>query len=164
MESKIINIGEKKLVGFSMRTNNATELNPETNKIGPFVQQYFANQLAKKIPFRTKPGVTYAGYYNYATDEYGDYRFFLGEEVSEISHAYPDNMNALIIPAGKFFCLTTDVGPIAQVEVEGWKKIWNMTSEEMGGKRHYLVDFVVYDERAANRNNAEVDIYIGLVG
>lgn len=162
METKLVHITEKKLVGFSMLTNNATELNPETNKIGPFIQQYAANHLAETIPFRINPGTTYAAYYNYSSDEHGDYRYFLGEEVSEIAHEYPESMNAVIIPAGKFLCITTDRGPVAKVVVEAWMAIWKMTPEELGGKRHYLVDFEVYD-RATDPNNAQVDIYIGLV-
>jgi predicted transcriptional regulator YdeE len=37
-----------------------------------------------------------------------------------------------------------------------------MTAADFGGKRQYLADFEVYDQRAANPNSAVVDIYIGI--
>ena len=37
-----------------------------------------------------------------------------------------------------------------------------MTSDDLGGERRYSTDFEVYDERAANPQNAVLDIYVGI--
>ena len=42
------------------------------------------------------------------------------------------------------------------------KKIWQMGPSDWPGKRSYIADFEVYDDRAADPSNAVVDIFIGL--
>ncbi len=37
-----------------------------------------------------------------------------------------------------------------------------MSEEVLGGKRNYIADFEVYDQRASDVNHAVVDIYIGI--
>ncbi len=39
-----------------------------------------------------------------------------------------------------------------------------MRTDNLGGKRKYIADFEVYDQRAANPNQAVIDIYIGIEG
>lgn len=34
--------------------------------------------------------------------------------------------------------------------------------KNFGGKRKYIADFEIYDQRAADPNNAVIDIYIGM--
>jgi len=43
-----------------------------------------------------------------------------------------------------------------------WQKIWSVPASEMGGKRAFLTDFEVYDQRAADPQHAQVDIHIGV--
>ena len=47
------------------------------------------------------------------------------------------------------------------VVISAWQKIWAMDGNDFGGKRKYIADFEVYDERASNPNNTVIDIYIG---
>jgi predicted transcriptional regulator YdeE len=37
-----------------------------------------------------------------------------------------------------------------------------MDSVDFGGRRKYIADFEVYDDRAVDPENAAVDIYIGI--
>ena len=39
-----------------------------------------------------------------------------------------------------------------------------MEEKDLGGKRSYIADFEVYDQRAADSSHAIVDIYIGVEG
>ena len=48
------------------------------------------------------------------------------------------------------------------VVIQAWQHIWTMNGAQLGGKRKYLVDFEVYDQRAMDPNNAIADIYIGI--
>jgi predicted transcriptional regulator YdeE len=43
-----------------------------------------------------------------------------------------------------------------------WQEIWKMTPEDFGGKRSYVADFEIYDERALDHQNVTLDIYIGI--
>ncbi len=49
-----------------------------------------------------------------------------------------------------------------QVVREAWFKIWQMHENDFGGKRRYLADFEVYDERASDHQNVVLDIFIGI--
>lgn len=58
MKKQSIALPEIKLIGISIRTNNATEIDPLTGKIFGCVQRYFHQALNEKIPHRKKPGTT----------------------------------------------------------------------------------------------------------
>jgi predicted transcriptional regulator YdeE len=38
-----------------------------------------------------------------------------------------------------------------------------MSTDELGGRRAFKTDFEIYDQRAADPENAQVDVYIGLL-
>ena len=44
--------------------------------------------------------------------------------------------------------------------MNAWQKIWNMDENQLGGKRTYVTDFEVHDQRASDLNKVVVDIYI----
>jgi predicted transcriptional regulator YdeE len=48
------------------------------------------------------------------------------------------------------------------VVIAAWQAIWAMNDSELGGKRRYVADFEIYDDRASDPNNTIVDIYIGI--
>ena len=58
-----------------VRTNNKNEMDPNKSKIGPLATAYWSDNMAVKFQHRTKPGVTYCVYTDYASDEHGDYTF-----------------------------------------------------------------------------------------
>jgi len=49
-----------------------------------------------------------------------------------------------------------------EVVREPWFKIWQMSEEDLGGKRLYKSDFEIYDERASDHQNIVLDIFIGI--
>jgi predicted transcriptional regulator YdeE len=167
------NIKEKKdiikLVGLSARTNNINEMNPLTGKIGPLVQKFFLRGLGKKIANLKNPGTTYSVYTEYESDHTGDYTYFIGEEVTHFSENLQTNdtsekidLKTLEIPAQTYIKFTTEPGPLPQSVIAAWQKIWLMNDAQMGGKRNYIADFEVYDNRAENPMNAILDVYIGI--
>ena len=81
MKKQTIVLPEIKLIGISIRTNNESEINPDTGKISGLVQRYFHQALYEKIPHRKKPGTTLCVYTDYESDHTGDYTYFIGEEV-----------------------------------------------------------------------------------
>ncbi len=70
-------------------------------------------------------------------------------------------MVAKRVPGGQYAVLTTDKGPLPQVVPVAWQKIFKLEDD---GKitRAYHTDFEIYDQRARDPQNAQVDIYIGL--
>jgi len=152
-----------KLIGITTRTNNTHifEADPSTNKIALTVTKYFHNGLANQIPHRKKPGTTYCVYTNYESDEKGKYTYFIGEEVTSFDNL-EEGFETLIIPAQAYAKFTNEPGPMPQVCVDMWKSIWAMTPDELGGKRTYVADFEIYDERSQDHQNVILDIYIGI--
>lgn len=152
---------KKILVGLSLRTNNKLETNFETGKIFPCVRQYFHEQMFDKIPNRLAPGTTFCVYTEYESDHTGDYTYFIGEEVSAVDKL-ESPLATITIPAQTYTKFTNGPAPMPEVVREPWFKIWNMTEQELGGKRRYAADFEIYDERAADHSNIVLDIYIGI--
>ncbi len=161
ISKEIINKGEIKLVGVSARTNNRNEMDAHSAKIGVTAGYYWQNNIASRIPNRVKPGVTFAIYTEYESDEKGDYTYFIGEIVTSIENV-PEDLCTVTIPPGKYMRFTTESGQIPQVVISAWQQIWNMPRTELGGERTFLADFEVYDDRAIDPNSASLDIYIGI--
>ena len=152
---------EIKLIGITARTNNANEINPSLAKITPTVQKYFQGGLPAKIPHRAKPETTFCVYTDYESDITGDYTYFIGEEVSSFE-TIPEGFQTLSIPAQIYAKFTPKPGPMPDVVIGAWQKIWQMTPEDFGSQRRFSADFELYDERASDHQNAKLDVYIGI--
>ena len=162
MQTKKIHQLEIILVGIQERTSSLLELNPLTAKIPATLQKYFYGGLAQKIPQRLTPGRTFCAYVDYASDEHGDYTYFVGEAVSGIDNPLPEGLSHYIIPEQTYTCFTTNPGAFPAVVINAWKSIWQMSSQELGGARSYQADFEVYDQRAINPLASVVDLYVGI--
>lgn len=163
MYKEIITRPEIKLVGITTRTNNVQifESDPATNKIAETVQKYFHGGLNDRIPNRKNPGTTYCVYTEYESDHTGDYTYLIGEEVTSFENVSEEFVH-MTLPAQTYAKFTNGPGPMPDVSINAWKKIWTMTPEEFGGERAYTADFEVYDARAADHSNVIFDLYIGL--
>ncbi len=150
------------LVGLTTRTNNQNEMNPDSSKMIATITAYREQQVADKIVHRVCPGVTYACYTDYESNEKGDYTYFIGEVVDSLDNQNLSQLTAIRIPAGIYQKFTTPPGKMPAVVVTAWQKIWTMTDDDLGGKRIYSTDFEVYDQRAADPDNSIVDIYISI--
>ncbi|WP_417905306.1 GyrI-like domain-containing protein [Candidatus Tisiphia endosymbiont of Micropterix aruncella] len=151
-----------KLVGINkVRTSNIVELNPETAQIASCFQKFLQQDFASRIPNRVNPNVIFSVYTEYESDHTGEYSYFLGEESSDIA-VIPKGLDSLIIPEQKYIKFTTEAGSMPDIVINSWQKIWQMSSESLGGTRSYRADFEIYDERSIDYKNAIVDIYIGI--
>ncbi|MDX1902346.1 MAG: GyrI-like domain-containing protein [Gammaproteobacteria bacterium] len=161
MKKELVNKSEIKLVGLTARTNNKNEMNPQTSKISELVSRFWGQNLATQISHRKHPGITLSVYTDYESDEHGDYTYFIGEEVSAFENV-PDDLQKLTIPAAQYIKLTTPSGKMPEVVMQAWMQIWKMSAQDLGGKRAYIADFEVYDQRASDPNDTSLDVYIGI--
>jgi len=148
-------------VGIGVRTSNMDELNLGTAKIAETIQKYMSEAVYDKIPHRKTPGKTYCIYTEYESDHAGEYTYFIGEEIDSLTKV-PEGLKAIIVPSQSYAKFTTAQGVMPQVCIDGWMQIWKMATEDFGGKRSYVADFEVYDERALDPTNTVLDIYIGI--
>ncbi|PEA53710.1 AraC family transcriptional regulator [Bacillus pseudomycoides] len=157
MQPKIVKKESFQAVGISITTNNELEMS-SGGKIPHLWSQYFQEQISNHIPNKTTQTETLALYSNYESDETGFYTFAIGVPVSTVIDT-PENMTSFTIPATTYAVFTTRRGPLSEIIVEAWQEIWNWSKEN---KRAFTTDFELYDERAFDPNDAQVDIYIAL--
>jgi len=162
MNREKIKLSEIILVGLTARTNNKNEMNPDTSKIGKLAGEYWSHQVAKNIQHRSKPGITYAVYTDYDSDEHGDYTYFIGEAVKSLEGQDLLQFKTLTIPQSHYQKFTTELGKMPDVVITAWQAIWAMNESELSAQRRYIADFEIYDDRASDPNNTIVDIYIGI--
>jgi predicted transcriptional regulator YdeE len=90
------------------------------------------------------------GYLPAFYDENGDYTYFIGEAVDSIENQNLSQLKILTIPQSHYQKFTTEPGKMPEVVISAWQEIWAMNENELGGKRKYIADFEIYDQRAVN--------------
>jgi predicted transcriptional regulator YdeE len=147
------------LAGLATRTNNAAEMSG-SGKIGSIWESFLQPGLATKIP--NKMGVDLiAVYTEYETDHTGHYTYMLGLPVLS-AEALPTNLTVKHVSPGRYAVFTSERGPVVKVVQEVWQRIWSISERELGGQRAFQTDFEIYDQRATDPENAQIDVYIGL--
>jgi predicted transcriptional regulator YdeE len=147
------------VIGISSRTSNANEMSGN----GVIAQQwdrFMKEGLLAKIPNKVDSNIL-AVYTDYESDANGPYTFMIGARVSS-GEDVPLGMVAKKVPAGRYAVFISDKGFVGKVVPETWSRIWAVPKSSPGGNRACRGDFEVYDQRAADPWNAEVDIYVGI--
>lgn len=148
------------VIGIQARTTNAKEATG-AGEIPKLWQKFFQDGIQQKISDRVD-GTIYAVYTDYASDRNGEYSFVIGVRVPPTSTGQA-GLVLKKIPAGDYAVITSDKGPVAKVVPAAWPRIWAWEEQaRLGGARAYRADFEVYDERAADPQNSQVDVYVGL--
>ena len=148
------------IVGIEARTTNAKEMT-SVGVIGKQWQKFYQDGIAQKIQNKADSNI-YAVYTDYASDRNGEYSFVIGVKVRGKS-AVPSGMVLKTIPAGDYAVLASEKGPAAKVVPAAWQQVWALEDKaELGGSRAYKADFEVYDERATDPQNSQIDIHVGL--
>lgn len=147
------------VVGIEGRTTNAKEMSGE-GIIGKQWARFVQENLAAQIPNKADSSVL-AVYSDYASDKDGEYSFLIGVRVTSADKV-PAGMVAKKVPAGRYAVFTSQKGPVMNVVPGLWQKIWTIPKSEPGGDRAYKVDYELYDQRAIDPQNAQVEIHVGI--
>jgi predicted transcriptional regulator YdeE len=159
MNPKVVNKAGFTAVGISARTSNAKEMTAD-GIIGPMWGRLMQEGLLAKIPNKADQNIV-AVYTDYASDHNGEYTFVLGARVTSEAET-PAGMVTTTIPAGKFAVFTSDKGPAPKVVPALWMKINSLPKTAVGADRAYRADFEIYDQRAVDPQNLQMDVYIGI--
>ena len=147
------------VIGIAARTSNAKEMTAD-GQIGKTWMKFMQEGVFGKIPNKADSSIL-AVYTDYAGDHTGDYTYLLGARVKSDAEV-PPGMVARNIPAGKFAVFTTEKGPAQQVVPAAWMKINSLPPSAVGADRTYRADYEIYDERAKDPQNLQVDVYVGI--
>ena len=159
MSPRVIEHDAFKVIGISARTSNAKEVTSD-GAIGKLWGRLFQEGLLAKIPNKADQNIV-AVYTDYASDHNGEYTYILGARVTSDADV-PAGMVATKIPAGKFAVFTSEKGPAPKVVPAVWVKINSLPQDAVGADRQYKSDFEIYDERAMDPGNLQMDVYIGI--
>jgi len=159
MNPKIVQQKAFPVIGIAVRTNNAREMTAE-GVIGKQWARFMQEGLLGKIPNRADENIV-ALITDYASDKDGDYTQVIGARVTKADQV-PAGMVAKQVPAGKYAVFASEKGPVAQVVVGTWQKIWATPKTAPGGDRTYKTDFEVYDQRARDPQATVMDVYVGI--
>jgi predicted transcriptional regulator YdeE len=147
------------VIGIAARTTNAKEMSGS----GVIAQQwdrFMKEGLLNKIPNKVDSNILTV-YTDYESDANGAYTFVIGARVSS-ADVVPPGMVAKRVPAGRYAVFTSEIGFVGKVVPETWGRIWAVPKSAPGGSRSYQADFEIYDQRASDPQNAQVDIYVGI--
>lgn len=147
------------VVGISVRTTNAKEMSGE-GVIGKQWERFFRENVMGQIPNKVDSNIL-AVCTGYESDANGAYTLIIGARVSS-ADKLPAGMTAIRVPAGRYALLTSEKGPAAKVVPGVWGRVWAAGKPGLGGDRAYQADFELYDQRAADPQNTQIDLYVGL--
>lgn len=109
---------------------------------------------ALRIPNKILDAI-YVIYYNYEKDEKGRFSYFIGCKVQN-NIEKPKGLDEICIPDQSYDRVTVK-GQIPHCIREALEQIWQEKKQ-----RKFEFDFEVYDERSANWDKAEIEIYISV--
>jgi len=159
MNPKIADESGFTVIGIEAHTSNAKEMTAK-GVIGKQWARFMKENLAAQIPNKSDSAIL-AVYTDYASDKDGEYTFILGARVTSATDV-PNGMIAKKVQLGHYAIFTSEKGPVAKVVSETWQRIWSIPKSSPGGDRTYKTDYEVYDERAANPENVQVEVHIGV--
>ncbi len=148
-----VRIAPFKIIGIRVRTTN--ENGQAAQDIPQLWNQFMTTDVMNRIPNKTDSEVL-SIYTNYETDHTKPYDTILGCRVSTLEEI-PEGLEGHTFEGGHYleFAATGNLeeGAVYQAWVDIWGKELN---------RVYTADFEVYGEKALDRSNGEVPIYVAI--
>lgn len=157
-EPKIIKREAFQIIGISTKTSNANELTAQA-KIPQLWQDFYEKNIVDQLSKLDNQNV-YGLYSDYETDVNGNYAITIGVEASKMNDASPEWV-IKTIPAAKYLVFTSHKGKIPEIVIQTWQEIWAWFANSKV-ERTYTGDFELYDERCANPQEAQVEVYIAI--
>ena len=143
-----VEIKAKTIKGLQVRTKNADEMSPDTQKIAPLWGRVFAEML----PTLKEDATVYGVYHNYESDALGEFDVLVGADVMEMT----DEMKTVTLEGGKYLKFPVK-GELPQAIIDTWMQVWAYFEDpSIDEKRTYETDFELY------LSEDEVEIYIGV--
>lgn len=141
------------IIGISIRTTN--ENGQSGIDIPQLWNRFITENILEKIPNKSDHSI-YCIYTDYEKDHTKPYTTILGCKVSTLD-TIPDGMTGKTIEEADYSKHTAKGNILQGLIYNEWIKIWNSDLP-----RTFTADFEVYDERAQNPENAEVDIFVAV--
>ena len=147
---EVVQLKAKKIKGFSIRTNNADEMNPETAKIGRLWQK-FDDMVAVDYQHGDR---VYVVYHHYESDASGEFTVTAGFDGDE--KLSKEKLELIEIQAGNYLVFSA-TGEVPKIIIDTWMEIWGYFSSEVcEHTRLFTTDFEYYK----SQNTIEIHIAV----
>ena len=141
-----VELSAKTIRGLKTRTQNADEMNPETQKIAPLWGKFYTDIMPTLNEGTALNGV----YTNYVSDADGMFDVLVGSEEGG------ESLASVTLQEGRYHMFPVK-GEMPQAMIDAWKRVWAYFEDpSIDERRAYETDF----ERYISMNEAE--IYIGV--
>ena len=147
-------IGSFSVIGISIRTTN--EPGKASTDIPVLWHKFMSEGVINQIPNKIDRNL-YCIYTDYEKDHTKPYTTILGCKVSSLN-SIPPGLMGKTLTAGNYVKRTAKGNINHGIVFNAWTEIWNANIP-----RAFTADFEVYDERAQNIENAEVDIFVATI-
>jgi len=145
---KKVTIEAKTIKGLQVRTKNADEMNPNTQKIAPLWGRFFSEIMPTLEP---SPPPLYGVYSNYESDAFGAYDLLIGSDILD-----DENFKSVNIKAGMYLVFSAK-GELPQAIINTWQQVWAYFDDpSIDERRAYETDFELY------KTSTETEIFIGV--
>ena len=143
---KKVECTSKTIRGLQTRTQNADEMNPQTQKIAPLWEKFYTQILPT-----LKEGTTFYGvYHNYESDVNGMFDVLVGSEQEA------EGLTSVTIQEGRYLKFPVK-GEMPQAIIDAWGQVWAYFEDpSIDERRAYETDFEHY------LSADEAEIYIGV--
>ena len=143
-----VEMPSKTIKGLEVRTKNADEMHPETQKIAPLWGRFFKEVL----PTLSRDATVYAVYHNYQSDASEAYDVLVGADVMDAKA----EMKEVTLQEGRYLKFPVK-GELPQAIIETWQQIWAYFDDaSIDERRAYETDYEKYISQD------EAEIYIGV--
>jgi predicted transcriptional regulator YdeE len=141
------------IIGIAVRTTN--ENMQAAVDIPQLWNKFMSENIIALIPNKIDDTI-YSIYTDYEADYTKPYTTLLGCKVNSLDNI-PEGFTGKSFAGGKYTAFTAAGKMADNIVFNEWVKIWNTAIS-----RAYTADFEVYGQKAANPDNAEVDIFIAV--
>jgi len=146
---EVKSVSEKVVYGLSIRTYNATEMQPETGKIGALYQSF---DTTVEVDYKNGERV-YGVYYDYQSDHTGEFNVLAGFDGNASAN---QDLERVVIPKAKYLVFTQQ-GEMPQAVINAWFDVWQYFSKDDAQyQRLFTVDFEHY------KSADQVEVHIAI--
>jgi predicted transcriptional regulator YdeE len=142
------------VIGIGVRTTNQDEA-AGSGRIGALWRRFHMERVAERVPERLDDDEVLAVYSGYESDETGAYDLVVGMRVPAGATA-PEGLVRVDVPAATYAEFATRRGPMPDVLVETWARIWPMRA-----RRRFTADFERH-ARQADPSASAVQVFVAV--
>jgi predicted transcriptional regulator YdeE len=133
-----------RVAGLTLRTDNASEAQPEAGKIPGLWQRFRSEDWFDRLGKLGASGPPIGVYSAYESDASGSFQIIAGREVKANASAEPP-LAIVSVPAGTYL-LFQSAGSLPGSVIRGWQDVWAYFERPDAPQRAYTYDVEVYPD------------------